>query len=134
MTQPVSTGDTAKVYTGIRDVTIYSGESGPGNRLPGGPYQRIELVAIAAIAIPTLLWARSNVDSGYTLSVLIAGGLAAVLVTAALRLFLPKQRPSLAARALFFYHSLRPPHRASTAPRRNQIASPARRHAHDRRR
>ena len=124
MTQPVPTGDTAKVYTGIRDITIYAGESGPGTRLPGGPYHRLELVAIAAIVIPTLLWARSHVDSGYTLPVLIAAGLAAVLVTVTLRIFLPKRRPSLTARALFLYYTLRPPHRASTADHRGAQARP----------
>lgn len=72
MSQTTPTGDTAKVYSGIRDVPIYAGETSPGNRLPGGPYRRCELIAIAAITIPTIWWVRTHVDSGYALPVLWA--------------------------------------------------------------
>jgi hypothetical protein len=117
MTQPVATGDNAKVYTGIRDIPIYAGESSPGNRLPGGPYRRPELVAIAAIGLPTILWVRSHVDSGYALPVLAGGAILAAVLTVALRLLLPTRRPSLGTRGQFVYHSLFPPHRATTAPK-----------------
>ena len=118
----VNTGDNAAVYTGIRDVTIYAGETSPGNRLPGGPYHRLELVAIAAIGIPALLWARANVDSGYALPVLAGGASAAVLVTIALRLLIPKRRPSLATRIVFAWNTIHPPHRVTTNhARRRQL-------------
>ncbi|HME48090.1 hypothetical protein [Mycobacterium sp.] len=113
MTTP--TGDNAKVYTGIRDVPIYAGETSPGNRLPGGPYRRPELFAIAAITIPTIWWVRGHVDSGCALPVLLGGAALAVAVTAALRLALPKRRPALTTRAQFLYRTIRPPHRAATA-------------------
>jgi hypothetical protein len=133
MPQPVPTGDNAKVYTGIRDITIYAGESSPGNRLPGGPYRRRELIAIAAIIIPTIWWVRSNVDSGYALPVLAAGAVTAVLVTVALRIFLPQRLPSLATRALFLWNTLRPPHCAATLHPRPAAARPRTpQHAHRR--
>ncbi len=115
MSSPPPTGDTAKVYTGIRDVPIYAGESSPGNRLPGGPYRRPELIAIAAITIPTIWWVRGHVDSGYALPVLLAGAALAVAVTAALRAALPTRRPSLSTRAQFLYRTVVPLHRATTA-------------------
>lgn len=121
MSSPPPTGDTAKVYTGIRDVPIYAGESSPGNRLPGGPYRRPELIAIAAITIPTIWWVRGHVDSGYALPVLLAGAVLAIAVTAALRAALPTRRPSLATRAQFLYRTVVPPHRAT---------SPTTKHAH----
>jgi hypothetical protein len=108
--------DNAKVYTGIRDVPIYAGESSPGNRLPGGPYRRPELVAIAAIMIPTIWWVRGHVESGYALPVLLAGAAAAVIATLALRLLLPTRRPSLTTRVGFLCHTLCPPHCATTPP------------------
>lgn len=109
------TGDSAKVYTGIRDVPIYAGESSPGNRLPGGPYRRPELVAIAVIGLPTIWWVRGHVDSGYALPVLLGGAAVTIALTLTLRLLLPSRRPSLATRAQFLCHTLRPPHRATTA-------------------
>lgn len=121
MTTP-PTGDTARVYTGIRDVPIYAGETSPGNRLPGGPYRRPELMAIAAIIVPTLWWVRGHVDSGYALPALLGGAALAVVTSAALRLLLPARRPSLATRARFLYHALRPPHRAAAAPEATEHA------------
>jgi AAA-like domain len=114
------TGDNAKVYTGIRDVPIYAGETSPGNRLPGGPYRRPELIAIAATILPTIWWVRGHVDSGYALPVLLAGAALAMATTAALRLLLPTRRPSLTTRAQFLYHTLRP----RTAPSRNMRPHP----------
>ena len=114
MPQPVSTGDNAKIYTGIRDVPIYAGEASPGNKLPFGPYRRAELVAMAAIGLPAITWLRHNVDSGYALPVLLGSVAAIVVVTVVLRLLLPKKRPSLTTRMIFALNTIRPPHRTST--------------------
>ncbi|MGV7254574.1 hypothetical protein PJI20_10165 [Mycobacterium kansasii] len=114
MSQPIPTGDNAKVYSGIRDVPIYVGEASRGNRLPFGPYRRAELVAIAAIGLPAITWLRHNVDSGYALPVLLGSGALMVTVVVAMRLLMPRRRPSIGTRALFLLNTIRPPHRVST--------------------
>lgn len=96
---PIHTGEPAKVFTGIRDVPIYAGESSNGNRLPGGPYRSAELVAIALIMGPALWYFRTHQSAGFMVLLCAAG--ATVLVTIGLRLLLPKRRPSLSARASF---------------------------------
>ena len=63
--EEVPTGEPAKVFTGIRDVPIYAGESSTGNRLPGGPYRSAELIAIGLIMLPALWWFRTHQDGGF---------------------------------------------------------------------
>ena len=110
-----ATGEPAKVFTGIRDVPIYAGESSTGNRLPGGPYRSAELVAIGLIISPALWWFRTHQDGGFT--VLAASAVAAVVVTVILRMILPKRRPSLAARVSFLFSSALPRHACAAPPR-----------------
>lgn len=100
----MSTGQPAKVFTGIRDVPIYAGESSSGNRLPGGPYRTAELVAIGLIMAPTLGYFSKHHDGGFT--VLVAGIIASFVVTVTLRIVLPKRRPSLASRTVFAIKAL----------------------------
>jgi hypothetical protein len=95
----IATGEPARVFSGIRDVPIYAGESSKGSRLPGAPYRSAELIAIGVIVLPALWWFRTHQDSGFP--VLAGGVVAAAVVTVILRLLLPKRRPSLAARASF---------------------------------
>jgi len=92
----VPTGETAKVFTGIRDVPIYAGESSQGNRLPGGPYRSTELIAIGLIVGPALWWFRTHEDGGF--AVLAGAAVAAFLVTVILRMVLPKAALSGRAR------------------------------------
>ena len=110
----VPTGEPAKVFTGIRDVPIYAGESSTGNRLPGGPYRSAELIAIAVIMLPALWWFRTHADAGF--SVLGAAAVAALAVTLTLRMLLPTRRPSLAARASFAVASILPTHACAAPP------------------
>lgn len=116
----VPTGEPAKVFTGIRDVPIYAGESSTGNRLPGGPYRSAELIAIGMIMLPALWWFRTHEGAGF--SVLGIAAVAAVVVTVILRMVLPKRRPSLAARAGFAL--------ASVLPKNGCAARPATRSGH----
>ena len=115
----VPTGEPARVFTGIRDVPIYAGESSQGNRLPGGPYRSAELVAIGVIVLPTLSWFKAHPDGGF--GVLIGGLLAAVAVTVVLRMVLPKRRPSLAARVSFALTSLVPKHVCADKPKTRNV-------------
>jgi hypothetical protein len=110
----VPTGEPAKVFTGIRDVPIYAGESSTGNRLPGGPYRSAELIAIAVIMLPALWWFRTHEGAGF--SVLGMAAVAAVVVTVILRMVLPKRRPSLAARASFALASILPKNGCAARP------------------
>lgn len=110
----VPTGEPAKVFTGIRDVPIYAGESSTGNRLPGGPYRSAELIAIGLIMLPALWWFRTHQDGGF--AVLGVGAVAAMAVTLILRMVLPKRRPSLAARASFALTSILPKHACAAQP------------------
>ncbi|WP_235678776.1 hypothetical protein [Mycolicibacterium aubagnense] len=108
-------GDTAKTWSGIRDVDIAVGEDGSGSRWPGGPYRKPELIAIGVIVAPTVTWARVNMDSGYALPVFLGGLAAAVVACFLLRLVLPKSRPSLSIRWRWFKNSLFAPHLVSTS-------------------
>ncbi|NTY62545.1 hypothetical protein [Mycolicibacterium sphagni] len=110
----VSTGEPAKVFTGIRDVPIYAGESSAGNRLPGGPYRSAELIAIGLIMGPALWWFRTHEGGGFT--VLAGAAAAAVVVTIILRMVLPTRRPSLLARASFAVSSIFPTHACAARP------------------
>lgn len=110
----VPTGEPAKVFTGIRDVPIYAGESSTGNRLPGGPYRSAELIAIGMIMLPALWWFRTHEDGGFT--VLAGAALATLVVTVILRMALPKRRPSLAARASFALSSILPKNACGARP------------------
>jgi hypothetical protein len=120
----VSTGEPARVFTGIRDVPIYAGESSQGNRLPGGPYRSPELVAIGLIMLPTLYWFKAHPDGGF--AVLAGGAFAAVVVTVILRMVLPKRRPSLAARVSFALTSLIPKHVCADQPKTRSLYGPQR--------
>lgn len=110
----VATGEPAKVFTGIRDVPIYAGESSTGNRLPGGPYRSVELIAIGMIMLPALWWFRTHQDAGF--GVLGTAAVAALAVTVTLRMLLPKRRPSMAARASFALTAILPKHACAAPP------------------
>jgi hypothetical protein len=120
----VSTGEPAKVFTGIRDVPIYAGESSQGNRLPGGPYRSTELIAIGLIMGPALWWFRTHEDGGF--AVLAGAAVAATVVTVILRMVLPKRRPSLGARAGFAVACVLPRHACAAAPRTGSRRGPRR--------
>jgi hypothetical protein len=120
----VSTGEPAKVFTGIRDVPIYAGESSTGNRLPGGPYRSAELIAIGMIMLPALWWFRTHQDAGF--GVLGGAAVAALAVTVTLRMLLPKRRPSLAARASFALTSILPKHACAAPPQTRSHHGPQR--------
>ena len=120
----VPTGEPAKVFTGIRDVPIYAGESSTGNRLPGGPYRSAELIAIGMIMLPALWWFRTHQDAGFT--VLGTAAVLALAVTVILRMLLPKRRPSLAARASFALTSILPKHACAAAPQTRSGRGPQR--------
>lgn len=120
----VATGEPAKVFTGIRDVPIYAGESSTGNRLPGGPYRSAELIAIGMIMLPALWWFRTHQDGGF--AILGVGGVAALVVTLILRMLLPKRRPSLAARASFALSSIPPKHACAAPPQTRSGHGPQR--------
>jgi hypothetical protein len=120
----VPTGEPAKVFTGIRDVPIYAGESSTGNRLPGGPYRSAELIAIGMIMLPALWWFRTHQDAGFT--VLGAAAVLALAVTVILRMLLPKRRPSLAARASFALTSILPKHACAAPPQTRSGRGPQR--------
>jgi hypothetical protein len=120
----VSTGEPAKVFTGIRDVPIYAGESSQGNRLPGGPYRSTELIAIGLIVGPALWWFRTHEDGGF--AVLAGAAVAAFVVTVILRMVLPKRRPSLGARVSFAVASVLPRHACAAAPRTGSAHGPRR--------
>ena len=118
------TGEPAKVFTGIRDVPIYAGESSTGNRLPGGPYRSAELIAIGVIILPALWWFRTHQDAGFT--VLGVAAVVALVVTVILRMLLPKRRPSLAARASFALASIMPRHACAAEPQTRSDRGPQR--------
>lgn len=121
--EQVNTGEPAKIFTGIRDVPIYAGESSTGNRLPFGPYRSTELIAIGLIMGPALWWFRTHPDGGF--AVLAIGTVVAVVATGILRLVLPKRRPSLAARASFALATLFPRHVCADSPKnRSDRVSP----------
>ena len=120
----VPTGETAKVFTGIRDVPIYAGESSKGNRLPGGPYRSTELIAIGLIVGPALWWFRTHEDGGF--AVLAGAAVAAFLVTVILRMVLPKRRPSLGARVSFAVATVLPRHACAARPRTGSGHGPRR--------
>lgn len=108
MTKPTapSSGDNARIYTGIRDVPIWAGESSQGNQLPGGPYRWPELAVIAIIMTPTLLWVRHNQQSPHLLMVLGITSLSTFLLVVTLRFLLPKARPDLLTRTQFFVNAV----------------------------
>ena len=120
----VATGEPAKVFTGIRDVPIYAGESSTGNRLPFGPYRSAELIAIGLIMGPSLWWFRTHQDGGF--AVLAGGAVAAAVVTVILRMVLPKRRPSLGARVSFAVASVLPRHACAAPPRERSGHGPRR--------
>jgi hypothetical protein len=120
VTEPIPTGDTAKVYSGIRDVPIYAGQASHGNRLPFGPYRWSELVAIGLIMGPALIWFNNTTDPKSRIVVLLIAAAASAVITALLRCGLPRRRPSLTARAQFAWNCLLPSHRCAGRPRRRR--------------
>ncbi|WP_301150343.1 ATP-binding protein [Mycobacterium simiae] len=110
---PVAT-ENAQVFSGIRDIDTHIGEAAPGQRWPGGPYRPPEWIAAALIGVPTLWWIDSH-EAGTTLPALIIGATLCVLTVVAMRLLLPKGRPSLSARIRFARNMFRPPHVTSAA-------------------
>jgi len=109
----VSTPETATVYSGIRDVEVYVGESSPGERWPGGPYRKTELPVLGAIAVCALAWVDTH-PTGTTLPALIVAAALGFVVVGLMRLLLPKGRPSLSTRIAFARNTLHPPHVATT--------------------
>jgi hypothetical protein len=107
-TTPPSSGDNARIFTGIRDIPIWAGESSSGNQLPFGPYRWPELVVIGVIVGPTLLWIRNHPQSPHLLAVAGIAALATVVLVVALRILLPKVRPDLPTRAQFFVNAAIP--------------------------
>ena len=112
---PPRSVEVAEAFTGIRDVDIrVGGDVGKGHRWPGGPYRTIELAAIVGIAGPTIWWVDEH-PAGTTWPVVLTGLVLTVLTVAAMRLLLPKARPSLSTRILFVRNTLRPPHVVTSA-------------------
>lgn len=105
---PRRTGELATVHTGIRDVEIQvGGDSGNGQKWPGGPYRPAERAAIIAIGGATLWWI-DNHEGAWPVAV---AGLGLMVITVALmRVLIPRTRPSLAVRIIFLRNMLRPKH------------------------
>ncbi len=105
---PRRTGESATVHTGIRDVEIQvGGDSGNGQRWPGGPYRPAERAAILVIG-GAVLWWVDNHEGSWPVAV---AGLGLMVVTVALmRVLIPRTRPSLAVRMMFLRNMLRPQH------------------------
>lgn len=108
--------EVAQSFTGIRDVDIYvGGDVGKGHRWPGGPYRKVELAAIAGIALPAIWWVDTH-PAGTTWPVVLVGILLTGITVTAMRLLLPKGRPSLTTRIMFARNALRPSHVVTSAP------------------
>ncbi|KMV22075.1 hypothetical protein [Mycobacterium heckeshornense] len=105
---PVHTGDNAKVWTGIRDIPIWAGESSTGNQLPLGPYRTPELVTIGTINVPAIFWVTHHTQSPHVLIVLCGAPLLTAAIVLAMRVLLPKARPRLSTRAQFLYNAWLP--------------------------
>lgn len=99
---PPGSGDNAHIWTGIRDIQIWVGETSQGNKLLGGPYRWPELAAILFIMGPVLIWLRHHPQSPDLLKVFGGGVAATFIIVVALRLLLPKARPDFFTRAQFF--------------------------------
>lgn len=111
-----SSGDNAQIWTGIRDIQIWVGETSAGNTLPGGSYRWPELVVILAIMGPVLVWVRHHTQSPDLLTVLGAGVAVTVILVVALRFLLPDARPDFLTR-LQFFTTAAVPRRVSTSVR-----------------
>src|SRR3954447_2294503 len=112
---PVHTGDNAKVWTGIRDIPIWAGESSGGNQLPFGPYRTPELMVIGTIMVPALFWITSHTQSPNVWWVLLGAPLSTAVFVALLRVLLPKARPTTSARLIFLTNTWLP-RSVSTSP------------------
>jgi hypothetical protein len=112
---PVHTGDNAKVWTGIRDIPIWAGESSGGNQLPFGPYRTPELMVIGTIMVPAVFWITSHTQSPNVWWVLLGAPLSTVVLVLLLRVVLPKARPTVSARLIFLTNSWLP-RSLSTSP------------------
>ncbi|WP_244193474.1 ATP-binding protein [Mycobacterium nebraskense] len=109
----------AQAFSGIRDVDIHvGGDAGQGQRWPGGPYRKIEMGAIAAIAGPALWWIDSH-HAGTTWPVLLAAAILTAVTVSLMRLLIPRGRPSLSTRIQFARNIFRPPH-VTSSPLRDQ--------------
>ncbi|WP_276759576.1 hypothetical protein [Mycolicibacter arupensis] len=116
-----SSGDNAKIWTGIRDIPIWAGESSRGNQLWGGPYRMPELVAIGLILIPAIVWVTHNVASPHVLAVVVGAPLITVIVVLVLRVVIPSARPTLGVRLQFMVNVIVP------RPLSTSLPAPARR-------
>jgi hypothetical protein len=105
---PVHTGDNAKVWTGIRDIPIWAGESSTGNQLPLGPYRTPELVTIGTINVPAIFWTSHHTQSPHVVAVLLGAPVLTAAIVVAMRVLLPKARPTLSARAQFLRNAWLP--------------------------
>jgi hypothetical protein len=113
---PVHSDDNAKVWTGIRDVPIWAGESSRGNQLPLGPYRTPELIAIGIIMVPAIFWVTSNTQSPNVWSVLIGAPVLTLVIVIILRILLPKSRPDAATRMAFLFNAWLPRPITTSAP------------------
>lgn len=113
---PSGAGDNAQIWTGIRDIQIWVGETSEGNTLPGGSYRWPELVVILAIMGPVLVWVRNHTGSPDLLKVLGAGIAVTIILVVALRFLLPDARPDFLTR-LQFFSTAAAPRRISTSVR-----------------
>lgn len=119
-----SSGDNAHIWTGIRDIQIWVGETSQGNKLLGGSYRWPELVVILAIMGPVLVWVRHHTQSPDLLTVLGIGLGVTVILVVALRFLLPDARPDFLTR-LQFVSTAAVPRRVATSVRPRPSTRPA---------
>lgn len=117
---PPGSGDNAHIWTGIRDIQIWVGETSQGNKLMGGPYRWPELAAILFIMGPVLIWIRHHPQSPDLLKVFGLGVASTLILVVALRFLLPKARPDFFTRAQFFATAVAG-RRAATSVRPNPL-------------
>lgn len=111
-----SSGDNAKVWTGIRDIPIWAGESSRGNQLWGGPYRTPELVTIGLILVPAISWVTHNVQSPHVLAVVFGAPVVTVILVLVLRVVIPSVRPTVGTRIQFLVNAMVPRPLATSVP------------------
>lgn len=111
-----SSGDNAKIWTGIRDIPIWAGESSRGNKLPGAPYRTAELVVAGLILTPAIFWVTHNVQSPHILTVVIGAPLLTVILVLVLRVVIPSARPTLGVRLQFLANAIVPRTLSTSVP------------------
>jgi hypothetical protein len=122
----VHTGDNAKVWTGIRDIPIWAGESSGGNQLPFGPYRTPELMVIGTVMVPAIFWITSHTQSSNVWWVLLGAPLSTVVLVLLLRVLLPKARPTVSARLIFLTNTWLPRSLSTSAAAQPAPRSPLR--------